>query len=451
MNRTNKIFFKITAVYIHILLPVFLFFCGTRGYQALLSAKFPAFCVICGGYVLVMAALGIECVLIGAVKPASPLELLRRSSPAQRLVLLYLALTWASAVLSPCFPETVLGVSRYEGALTITIYVLCFLLVSVFGRVTARTLAVLGASAALFSGLCLLQLAGYNPLRLYPAGYGYADAYTAYSGAYLGTIGNVDLVAAFLCLAIPPLWVGLVRLKGKRRFLLLIPLALSLAVLVKMSVLAGLAGVFGGGALMLPAVLPLRPGRRALAAGLLAAAIVLCGALVYMTDFPPGPLQELHRVLHGDWDSTFGSGRIHIWRGVLERVPSQLWFGSGPDTMLRAGIEPFTRYDEGLGRTIVSRIDVAHNEYLNILFHQGVFALAAYLLVLARAGWNWIRYSPADPACAMLGGAVLCYCVQAFFGFSMCITAPFFWLALGLLENRLQIDRQGEKLCGKNS
>ena len=41
--------------------------------------------------------------------------------------------------------------------------------------------------------------------------------------------------------------------------------------------------------------------------------------------------------------------------------------------MLYGGLEAFTRYDEALGGTIIGRIDVAHNEYLNILYHQGNF------------------------------------------------------------------------------
>lgn len=440
---------KITAVYIYLLLIFFLFYSGTGGYQTVQEAKYLMFCVICGGYLAVMVLLWLEGLLVGAQKFVSPLSVFRSASAVQKLAVGYAALTWLSAILSPYWPDTVLGASRYEGAVTITIYVGCFLLVSAFGRATPRMLAVFGAAAALFSILCIAQMAGWNPFGLYPAGYGYADAYTAYSGAYLGTIGNVDLVAAFLCLAIPLMAVGIFRLKNKARLLLFVPLALSLYVLFKMWVLAGLVGVLAGGVLAIPAVVPAEPKiRRGLAVGILLAGVLAVTA-VYLVDPGGGLFHELHELLHGNLDAGFGSGRIHIWSSVLERVPSHLWLGTGPDTMIYAGIEPFTRYDETFG-LIVSRIDTAHSEYLNILFHQGIFALLAYLAMLILALKKWVLGDRRDAVTAMLGSAVFCYCIQAFFGFSVCITAPFFWLALALLEGW---DRQikEESSCGRNS
>lgn len=441
LKRANQIWVNLTTIYLYSLLTIYLFYCGTDGYQGITSGKFSMFCLLCGGYILLMGVLGIESILIGTLPLPSPRTLWQKASWTQRFVLIYLALTWASALASPYRPEPILGVSRHEGALTITIYGLCFLLVSVFGRTTMRTLIVFCLSATAFGGLCILQLAGQNPFSLYPAGYSYRDAYTAYSGAYLGTVGNVGLVAAFLCIVIPILWVGVVRLEGRTRWCLLVPLSVLVFILLDMSVLAGLVGVFGGGICMAPVVLPLSQKRRNLLVGVLLAGGIFFLGLIYWVDFKFSLFHELHSILHGSWNETFGSGRIYIWKNVLQQVPQRLWLGTGPDTMLYANITPFTRYDENLGQMLVSHIDMAHNEYLNILFHQGVLALMAYVFALVSATWRWIIHSPTDPVCAMLGGAVLCYCVQAFFGFSMCITAPFFWLTLGLLENRFRTNR----------
>jgi O-antigen ligase len=226
------------------------------------------------------------------------------------------------------------------------------------------------------------------------------------------------------------------RLNGRGRFLLLIPLALSLFVLVKMSVMAGFTGVIGGGVLSLPVVLPVdKTKRKCLAFGVLALVIVsVC--VLFLVDIGSGALHEAHEILHGNWSEEFGSGRIHIWKAVLEQIPSHFILGAGPDTMLNAELEAFTRYDEAAGAMFVAQIDTAHNEYLNILYHQGILALIAYLALLVSLAKAWIQRSEADGVAAMLGCGALCYCVQAFFGISTCMTAPFFWITLGLLDGR---------------
>ena len=55
-------------------------------------------------------------------------------------------------------------------------------------------------------------------------------------------------------------------------------------------------------------------------------------------------------------------------------------------------------------------------------------------------------------AAAICGGAVLGYCIQAFFGVTSPISAPYFWIALALLTSRLEysVERK-ECLCGKSN
>ena len=172
--------------------------------------------------------------------------------------------------------------------------------------------------------------------------------------------------------------------------------------------------------------------RRA-AAWSLAGFFALALAVLYCVDFG-GVFHELLSIMHGEISTTFGSGRIHIWEQVLSAVPEHFLFGTGPDTMLYGGLEAFTRYDEALGGTVVAQIDVAHNEYLNILYHQGIFAAMAYLGALVAAAKKWLRDSGRNALVAVLGTMLLCYSIQAFFGFSMIMTAPYFYLTLALFD-----------------
>lgn len=418
---------KLTKCYLYLMLTVFPLWCGLGGYRSIVDAKYPLFLLLCGLYAAAMLLLTLR------TAPA-PAALWRGASWTQRFIAVYLLFTWLSALLSPYFPETLVGVSRHEGALTITLYCLCFLFVSVYGRAERGMLCALGATVLFFCTVCALQLFGYNPLSLYPVGSTYFDANATYPGTYLGTIGNVDLVAAFLCLVIPIFWVTLLLSRDKRRWWLLLPLSAAVYVLLKMWVLAGIVGVFGGALLALPMLCTNARSRRRTA---LALGIGFTGALFVLWRFDfGGTLHELHELLHGNFDGSFGSGRIHIWRSVLREIPSHLWLGTGPDTMLRASLPPFERFDAVRGVTVVAQIDVAHNEFLNILFHQGIFALLAYLGVLLSASVRCL--CSRSTAAAALGTTVLCWCVQAVFGFSMFLTTPLFFLALALLDWELR-------------
>lgn len=414
---------------------LFLLYPGTQGFGGITAVKYRMFLIICGGYAALMLFFLAERTLVSGKKHRSLKAVLKETNWTQRFLALYLLLTWLSALLSPYFPETVIGVSRYEGALTISIYVVCFFLVRAYGRIDRVLITVFGAAVTLFDLLCILQLYGGNPFALYPEGYSYADAGVAYSGAYLGTIGNVDLVAAFFCLAIPAFWATLLRSHERKRYYLIVPLALSLFVLVKMNVLAGFVGVFAGGAISYVVIAPVgETHRRALAAAFFCLVVGSLAAL-YCVDFG-GVFHELHSIMHGEISTTFGSGRIHIWEQVLSAVPEHLLLGTGPDTMLYGGLEAFSRYDESLGGTIIGRIDVAHNEYLNILYHQGIFALIAYLGALFSAAKKWLTDSARSMRSAVLGTMLLCYGIQAFFSFSMVMTAPYFYLTLALFDKR---------------
>lgn len=432
-----SVFTAVTTLYICLLMTGFLFWCGESGYEGIATGKYQAFLAICGGYIALMIVVALESAVIGNAKFISPIKAIRSSSWAQRIVVIYIVITWISAAVSPCFPDTIIGVSRYEGALTITIYGLCFLLVSMYGKLSKCMLWVLGISVLIFSAICTVQLCGGNPFGLFPDGYNYFGANVDYGGAYLGTIGNVDMVAAFYCIVIPIFWISVVRCSCKQKYLLLLPLAASLFVLLKMNVLGGLLGVFGGAVLSLPVVLPVSAKNKKrmwiVIGGCLVAAIVL---LVFV-DIGSGVFHEVHELLHGRSDDRFGSGRIYIWKTVLEEIPTRFWAGSGPDTMQRAGFQFDNVYDVN----ITTRIDVAHSEYLNILYHQGIFALVAYCCLLADCARKWLRYSTHTKGVAVLGGVALCYCIQAFTGISYCGTTIFFWVIIGLLDGLSHSDK----------
>lgn len=433
MNHSGeKLPKKITTIYIFLMITVFLLYTGQNGYENILESKYQLFLIVCISYIAIMAIIIVEYALISGKKVPSLKNILQRLSLAQKLTIIYLGLTWISALTSVYMPQTIIGATRYEGALTISIYCIIFLLISAFGNVSEKMLYIFAISLFIYNCICIMQLYNYNPLNLYPNGYTYSDAYIEYSGEYLGTIGNVDSAAAFLCIAIPIVGIALLHVNRRGKCVLFISLITSIFVLIKMHVMAGFVGIFA--ALIAFMFYIFKKYQSKVFLEILILLLVVTVIVLFIFDSNVPLFHELHMVLHGNFDNSFGSGRIYIWRSVLERVPEHLFFGSGPDTMMYANIEPFSRYDQNLNMTIIANIDIAHNEYLNILYHQGLIAFVLYLGILINICLRCIRLEVNDVKVVALGIAAFSYCVQAFFGLSSCITTPFFWIALGLLE-----------------
>ena len=414
----------VTQFYLASLCSLFLLFPGLRGYAAITAGKFVLLALLTAGYAALLLRSGRH----------SPRGLWSRLDAPRKCVLLYLLWSGLSTLFSLSPALSFWGGARREGLITLLLYGAVFF-TGTLGRPTKALLWVFGVGVSLCCVLALFQLAGFNPLALYPRGLTWQDGNLRYAGQFLGTVGNVGLLSAVLCVAIPVFWVGLLRLEDRRRFLLLLPLGLSLSVLLLSRVEAGLVGVFGGALLTLPVVSPHR--RRPL---LLAVLALLAGLFLTVWFFGGqmgGFLYEAHEVLHGRWRDEFGSGRLYIWKNVLPLVPERLWLGGGPETLALRREILFERWDETLGLLLQSVADTAHNEYLHVLVCQGLPALLFYLGALGFACAGWIKHAPTDPAAAMLGAGVLGYCIQAFFGISSVVSAPFFWGALGLLVGNL--------------
>lgn len=434
-----KIFKRITDFFIYVMLTVFVLYSGSNGYLGMFESKFNIFCIVCGGYVIVTLLLLVELVLIGHIK-FEPTKLIKNMGLSQKFAIVYLGFTGLSALISPYFPDTLIGASRCEGAITISIYCLVFILVSYFGKIEKCMIYVFSVTVSIFSIICILQIHGLNPFVFYPEGYNYHDAYIAYNGQFLGTIGNTDTVAAFLCITIPILWLSLVRLTDKKRFFIILPLVLSLYVLVKMWVLAGIVGIAIGTLLTIPFSVKMTKARQKITLVTTSVIFIVGILFVYFSDVNSGLIFEIRALLHGNFNDTFGSGRIYIWKNILKEISKNFLFGAGPDTMLYANIHPFIRYDIHLDASIVGQIDVAHNEYINILFHQGIFAFLSYFVLIILVVYKWVKHGNKFEHIGILGGSLICYLIQAFFGFSSCAVSPLFWMIMGLIASERYIE-----------
>ena len=404
---------------------------GLDGYGSITRPKFLFFAVVTGIW---LAAL-LCCALFYSCRPSRP--------DAFRLCALgFMAAACLSAALSGCFRFCLLGSNRYDGLLTLLLYGGIALGVSRWGRFLERYVNLTALAAGLCALVCILQLCRVNVLGLFPEGLDFYDAGTRYSGEFLGTMGNTNVLAAYFCLAIPLLAVSALSSRPLRRVLLLLPAAACLAILIVIKAQSGLVGCLGCALVTIPYYVNYTGQRRAALAllGTFAGLGLLALGAIYFAPPASGTLWELSELLHGRAQDSFGSSRVAIWREALRLFAERPVFGGGPDTFgLRSGLD-FTRYVEETGATLATHADNAHCEPLGYLVNLGVLGFAAYAALVFTALRRWLR-----GACPALGAGLVCYLIQSLFGLGLCLTAPIAWIYMGLIC--AQNDLNSERSC----
>ncbi|MGE4354790.1 MAG: hypothetical protein AB7D36_11990, partial [Oscillospiraceae bacterium] len=360
----------LTDKYIICMLLIFPLFVGFQGYADITLSKYLFFVITSTLWLISIIAL--------AVLSGKSLRLRRWEAVALGFAL------WAtlSSMVSPNAAESLLGASRYDGLVTILLYVGIFIGVSRFGAWRKRYAWFMAAALTGCCAVALFQLFGFS--IFYPNGYTYYDGGVKYISKFLGTIGNTNLLAAYLCLGIPLLASSYVLSKRGGETLLaaaslgvfimvvsessggtlalfvsalcaafffaragVLPRAFhALAVLMTGAAAAGLF-VFEPAAALCAALAiwvlfffgwlfdkKIRPGlHKRIIVLLIIAGIIILFFTAYYWQGSKGTMYELSRLMHGEIRDEFGSSRICIWRQTLALVPERLIFGGGPGTL----------------------------------------------------------------------------------------------------------------------
>jgi len=343
-----------------------------------------------------------------------------------------------------------IGTGRREGLATQLCYFGIFFLFS-FSRVRPAPVVVSSVCGVFaFLAVVLLQRAGGNPFGLYPGSYTYATA-----PGFQGTIGNVDMCAGYLLVAaglFVPAVVHCFRSlfrpgredaadsPGKPRALCILSavffsaaLAACIYLFVTMEVRFGLLTL---AVLVVWTLIRFLPKKYRLPVLLVLMAAVL--ALVWFCPFTQvSSLHELHETLHGRGKLDYGTERFGVWFYTLEmlREEGRLLTGTGADTYAARFNAYLDQYLEEHPEAERLRYyyDNPHNEYLALVVNCGIPALllfAALVIAGCFGGKAW-------------RDSVLCYGIQAFFSFSVCIVAPMFWAVLGMSVSGLPRKKSG--------
>ena len=327
--------------------------------------------------------------------------------------------------------------ARYEGLASQLCYFILFVL---FFFSCVRLKPVLLSAAAgltVFLVIVLLQRAGGNPLGLYPSGRSYD-----LNPEFQGTIGNIDMCTGWLLLLSGLFLRSFIGTAGKLKqngfpprslafsSVCLAGFFMSAYLIITMEVQFGMISL---GVLCLALLLRFLPAKMRLP--LLILLIVLMLLIVWFWPGQGGGIWELHEILHGRARLSFGSNRVAVWVYSLRMAREDLLLGGGSGTFpsrfsrfLSDNSLEIPREQDGL--ILPDYFDNPHNEYIAQLADHGLPAMLLFMSLLLLAVFRGKQYpSLLRSSCSV---AVLCYTVQAFFSFSVCLVAPMFWVTLGL-------------------
>lgn len=442
---------KLTDIYVCFTITVFSLFCFPN-YSSITEWKFKVFFWSTLIYFALLVFGSLELRLVGSTADAPNFYRLR--SVVFFALMSYLLLAVLSFAFSEHRSSALFGGGKFDGLLSILLYFLSFTLVVCFGRLKCLHIIALIPVVLLNFVLILLQFFGFNPLSLYPDGMNYHDAFKLYANEFLGTFGNVDILSAFLSMAIP-LFLAMAVFgdnRLKRLFaVLLLPASFCLFIC---KVYLGIFGTFVAVFIMafyikessefkdfiryialilisailalllldtvsvwyliilfciaLLAFLPIRFNRRIFLFLFSAAFITLFAVFIFF--------------LLKDRNSD--SGRLRIWKDAIRIFLENPLLGSGPGTFLNESSFCFERYSEELGIMIKSSVDAAHNIYLHILSCMGLPALIAYLAfvfsVIKRARSSLLLFP------------IISFLISSLFFFEVCSASAIFYIICGL-------------------
>ena len=176
--------------------------------------------------------------------------------------------------------------------------------------------------------------------------------------------------------------------------------------------------------------------------------LVLVLDVVWYWPGESGGIWELKEILYGRAQYSFGSNRLGVWIYSLMLAPERLLVGGGSDTfclrfnsfLTRNGLKLPDHQGDVL---LPNNFDNPHNEYIAHLINHGLPAMLLFAaLILAAVFWRRKTAAagtdpPKQPVnfvrqLSPWAVGALCYAVQAFFSFSVCLVAPLFWVVLGI-------------------
>jgi len=418
-------------------------------------------------------------------------------------VLGFASVTIVSAIFSPFSGEANVWVGipeRFDGAITQLLYVAAFFVISRWYSPKIRDFVFFGFSAILVALIGILQFYGMDFLGLWPYDDSRFVGIDSYNIWFRSTLGNVNIVSTYTCVAILLSGFLFVRTKSKWRCLWLAASALNFWLMEIARSDSGKVGLIVAMVLAIPfivenmkslgktmilgstwlaaytvqmllydvPILQIRTSGSLLPYALAAIVLLAVGLVLAIKgkdSDPKAPVKWKLGVILIAVCIIAGFAGLEILGRTDPETPRYDFvyemrevmhgnirdeFGSARVYIWRNALEVFpnnpiigsgpdTFYNAFPSEAhgyMGQDYQNAHNEYLQILICQGILGLLCYLVFLGGILPKPIRAAFRNPLLVAALVAFVGYCGQAFFNLSLPITSQLLWVLAGMLASK---------------
>ena len=354
------------------------------------------------------------------------------------IILIFAILIFISTINSSNIKTSIIGThSRYEGMLALYTYIIIYFCAKKFLNYKNKStlLLIIQVIYILISILGILQYYIKLPTNtLYPL----------FNRGICGTFGNTNFMGNFISMGIP-IFVTTYIIKGNK-----ISLIVSLATffcLIGCLARSGWVAFAVFSLIMLFYIIKNKKKEYMFRSIILIICFILIIAGIYlskngiMRQKIRWTKEEIKIIKQEGINNTTGSSRIQIWKITAELISKYPFLGVGTDNLKNGILENLTDLSIDYIIRTNALIDKAHNEYLHIAVTLGIPALIVYLVFITDILIRKKRELFEKDETFIICSSIISYLVQAFFNISTVGVAPLFWLALGLLDNKMYSEK----------
>ncbi len=406
---------KITELYIANIIIIFPLCIDATGFFRILECKYRCFLWISVIYLAIIIIINLYYFIFYKINGIK-----NKMTKVQHALIIFWAINIVSCIISPYFDKYNLfvGVGRGEGLITISLYCLTFLAITLFGKFEKRMVLYFSISSICLNLVCILQYIGFNPLNMYQEGIG------THNVSFMGTIGNIDFISAIYCMLLTVSFSAFVILDEKKIYKIvhLLSVFMGFFIFVIINVMSGTVAFIATFILLFPFIIT---NSKYLSRTLIAIDMIILGMIIniiinpeyhydigklglyfqfnktalaliiifgifmvlayilknmkftinpkskiikkmyvtmlilailaiiglYFINFNHGMLHQVHQILHGNLDDTFGTYRMFLWKRTVCLLNEYTLLGTGPDTFAVRFMDKYTQDVANLRRT----------------------------------------------------------------------------------------------------